>query len=79
MSETLHSNGLSLEPDEVSQKGLKQLHLWHHSQKTQNQNFCFIAYMKTFRIFWGFEQLSSAIVGIDNPMQKHVQTAGFLP
>jgi len=27
MSETLHSNGLSLEPDEVSQKGLKQLHL----------------------------------------------------
>jgi len=38
LSEILPSGGLGLGPDEVDQKGLKQLHLWHHSQKNQNQN-----------------------------------------
>jgi len=39
LSEILPSSGLGLEPDEVSQKDLKQLNLWRHSQKTQNQMF----------------------------------------
>jgi len=45
MSTILWSSGLGLGPDEVGQKGLKQLHLWRHSQKneTQNQNIFFIA------------------------------------
>jgi len=33
--------------------------------------------MKTYQIFWGFEQLSSAIVDEEIPMQKLAQTAGF--
>jgi len=32
--EILPSRGLGLGPDEVGQKGLKQHHLWCHSQKT---------------------------------------------
>jgi len=44
--------------------------------ETQNQNFCYIADVKTSWI-WGFEQLPSAIVSKDTPTQKHVQTAWF--
>jgi len=59
--------------------GLKLLHLdvTHKKSETQNPNF-FIADMKTCQVFWGFEQLSSAIVSRDIPTQTHVQTAGFL-
>jgi len=34
LSEILPSSSLGLRPDEVGQKGLKQLHLWHYSQNT---------------------------------------------
>jgi len=63
----LLSSDLGLGPDEVGQKGLKQLHLWCHSK------FFFTADMKICRIFWGFEQLFSTIVSGDIPMQ----TTGF--
>jgi len=46
---------------------------WNPNQK----NYFVIADAKTCRIFWWFEQLSSAIVGRDIPMQIHVQTARF--
>jgi len=38
-------------------------YLWCHSQKnkTQKQKFFFIADCKTCQVFWGFEQLCSAI------------------
>jgi len=79
LSEILPSSSLGLGPDEVGQKGLKQLHLRDYSQKIWNPKpkFFFIADAKACQIFSGFEQLSSAIVGRDIPVQKHVQTAGF--
>jgi len=47
LSEILPSSSLGLGPDEVGQKGLKQLYLWHHSQKKRNPKFFFIADAKT--------------------------------
>jgi len=43
------SSSLGPEPDEVSQKGLKLLHLWCHSQKIRNpkSKIFFIADSKT--------------------------------
>jgi len=41
LSKILPSNDSGLGPDEVGQKGLKQLHLWRHSQKPWNQKFFF--------------------------------------
>jgi len=43
LSKKQPSSSLGLGPDEVGQNGLKLLHLWHHSQKIQNQKFFFIA------------------------------------
>jgi len=77
LSEILQSSGLGLWPDEVGQKGLKQLQLWRHSEKPKTKNFFFIADVKTCRILCGFEQLSNPIVSGDTPVQKHIQTAGF--
>jgi len=79
LSEILPSSGLSPQPGEVGQGGLKVLHLWRHSQKTRNPQpkIFFNADAKTCRIFWRFEQLSRTIVGGDIPTQKHVQAAGF--
>ena len=45
--------------------------------KPKSKNIFVIADAKTCRIFWGFEQLSGAIVGGDIPAQKHVETAGI--
>jgi len=45
--------------------------------KHKSKTFFFVADIKTSRVFWGFKQLSSAIVGGDIPVQKHVETAGF--
>ena len=61
LSEILLSNGWAL--GQVAwAKVVKNLsYLWCHSQKTWNQNFFFIADLKTCRIFWGFEQLFSTI------------------
>jgi len=56
------SIGLGLGPDEVGQKGIKQLHLWRHSQKlwkAKPKIFFFIA-DSTCPVFWRFEQLSNA-------------------
>jgi len=36
--EKIPSSGLGLGPDEMGQKGLKQLHLRRHSQKNETQN-----------------------------------------
>jgi len=36
LNRILSSSGLRLGRDEVDQKGLKQLYLWHHSEKTWN-------------------------------------------
>ena len=41
------------------------------------KQFFFIADAKTCRIFWGFEQLSSAIVSRDITTHKQVEAAGF--
>jgi len=38
-SEILPSNGLSPEPGEVGQGGLKVLHLWCHSQKIRTPEY----------------------------------------
>jgi len=57
LSEIPSSSSLGWGTDEVSQKGLKQLHLWRHSQKTWNQHVH--CWRKTCQIFWGCEQLSS--------------------
>ena len=51
---------------------------WKENQMELTKKL-FIADAKTYQIFWGFAQLSSAIVGGDIPVQNHVQTAGFLP
>jgi len=55
LSEILPSSGSGLGPDDVGQKGLKQLHLWCHSQKKtiKKQNFLFIADLKTCQVFEG--------------------------
>jgi len=53
LSEILPSSGLSLGFNEVGQKGLKLLHLQHHSQKVQNQKNFFHCRLKTCQIFWG--------------------------
>jgi len=47
------------------------------TKKKQYQNYFLIADVKTCRIFWGFQKLSSTVVGRDIPVQKHMQTAGF--
>jgi len=77
LSEILPPSGLGLGTDEVSQKGLKLLHLWCHSQKIQNQKNCFHCRLQTCWVFWGLDQLFSACSPEDIPMQRHVQTAGF--
>ena len=46
-------------------------------KKPKTKKYFFIADAKTSHIFWGFEQLSSAIDAGVIPMQRHVQTAGF--
>ena len=55
----LPSRGLGLGPDEVGQKGLKLLHLWRHSQTTQNQNI-FVS-LQTRRLAQSFEGLNSSL------------------
>jgi len=45
--------------------------------KPKTKKFFIIADTKTCRIFWGFEQLSNAIVGEDNLVEKHLQTSRF--
>jgi len=77
VNKILPSSSLGLGPDEVGQKGLKQLHLWHYSQKNPKPIFFFIADMKTCQIFTEVEELSSAIVNGDIRVQKRMQTAGF--
>jgi len=79
LSKILQSSGLGPVPDEVGQKDLKLLHLWHHSHKSeiQNQKFFFIANLKTRRVFWGFEQLSSTITWWVMQLPRHVQAAWF--
>jgi len=65
----------------VGQKGLKLLHLWYHSpkSKTQNPKSFFIADSNTCQVFWGFEQLFSAISRGAMDLQRHMQTALFRP
>jgi len=48
-------------------------------KEMKNQKYFFIADVKTCRIFWGFEQLSSAIVGRDIPVQKLLDFSLSLP
>jgi len=60
----LPPSGLGPGPDEVGEKALKLLHLWHHSQKIWNpkpKEHFFIADSNTCWFFWGFEQFSSTI------------------
>jgi len=64
LSEILPSNSLGPGPDEVGLKGLKLLHLRHHSQQIQDskpKKHFFIADSKTCWVFRGFEQISSTI------------------
>jgi len=55
LSEILPSTGLGLEPYEVGQKGLKQLHLWCHSQKKKNFK------LQMWRLAESFKGLNSSL------------------
>jgi len=59
LREKTPSSDLGLGPDEVVQKGLKQLHWWRHSHKKRNpkQTILFNCRHEDLPIFRGFEQL----------------------
>jgi len=70
---------LGLEPDEAGQKGLKLPHLWcHKKSEIKNQKIFFVTYLKTCRVCWGFEHLSSTIGVGAMDLQRHMQTAWFM-
>jgi len=70
------SSGLGLEPDEVGQTGLKLLHLWCHSQKTQNQKIFFS--LQTWRLAESFEGLNSSLVLLALELSSHKDTSKLL-
>jgi len=61
LSEILPSSSLGLGPGEVGQKGLKHLHLWHHSQKNWNTKPKNVFSLQTQRLAKSFEGLSSSL------------------
>jgi len=61
----LPSSGLGLRPDEMGQKGLKQLHLWCHSQKTQNEKVFFHCRLEDWLILLGSLNSSQAQLPVE--------------
>ena len=59
LSEILPSSSLDLGPDEVGQKGLKQLNLWHHSQKKNNTKIFF--WLQMWKLVESFEGFKSSL------------------
>jgi len=59
LMEILPYNGLGLRPDEVGQKCLKLLHLWHYSQNIQKSPNFFS--LQTWRLAESFEGLNSSL------------------
>jgi len=57
LSKILPSSGLSPGPDEVGQKGLKQLHIWRLSQKNWKTFYS----LQTQRLAQSFEGLNSSL------------------
>jgi len=63
LSEILSSSDWALGQETLAKTDKNLPHLWCHSQKNETQQFFFIANLKTCHIFWGFEQVSSAVDG----------------
>jgi len=79
LSKILASNGLAQNQIEWADKASNYLtsNITHKKSQAKTNNFFVIADLKTCQVFWGFEQISSAIgLGVIQ-LRRHMKTASF--